>query len=94
MLRLPHGVAPLFDAWLQRHVPERRKRVMNRIREMRGGRLNDPSYHARMRGSGSYARQLHDLFEVACRRAGLGNAAPPLRTDAFRRPPAPQLNLF
>ena len=94
MLRLPHGVAPLFERWLERHVPERKKRVLQRVRDMRGGRLNDPRFGSRMTGDGRYAEQLHELFALACRRAGLTNERASLSTDAFRPPQEPQLSLF
>ena len=55
MLRLPHEVAPLFEQWLRAHYPERADRVLNHVREMRGGRLNDPRFGHRMRGEGAYA---------------------------------------
>ena len=94
MLRLPHGVADLFAAWLERHVPERKAKVLNRVRAMRGGRLNDPRFHARHRGSGAFAEQTHALFELARRRAGLPKSPRELSTAAFRRPADPQLSLF
>jgi DNA repair photolyase len=94
MLRLPHGTADLFDAWLARHRPERRARVMARVREVRGGRTNDPRFHSRMRGEGVYAEQIHALFELARRRAGLAGERPPLSAAAFRRPGQAQLALF
>ncbi len=94
VLRLPHGVADLFDAWLARHVPERRQKVLNRIRALRGGQLNDSRFHERHRGSGPFAEQIHALFEVACRRAGVGAGAIALSAKAFRRPAPPQLSLF
>ena len=93
-LRLPHGLADLFDAWLERHVPERRRKVMNRILSLRGGRVNDPRFHTRMRGSGAYADQIAGLFELARRRARLDAPLPPLSTAGFRRPAEPQLSLF
>jgi DNA repair photolyase len=94
MLRLPHGVKDLFDAWLERHYPERRAKVLSRVRAMRGGRLNDPRFFERHRGSGFFAEQTHALFALACRRAGLDDGLPPLSTAAFRRPQGPQLELF
>jgi DNA repair photolyase len=95
LLRLPHAVAPLFDDWLARHFPERRVKVMNRIRAVRGGRVNDPRFHTRMAGSGLFAEQIHALFELACRRAGLVDEMPPISTEFFRRPKKhPQLELF
>jgi DNA repair photolyase len=94
LLRLPHAVAPLFEDWLTRHFPERRAKVMSRIRSVRDGRVNDPRFHSRMAGSGFFADQIHALFELACRRAGLPGELPPLSTEFFRRPNQPQLELF
>jgi DNA repair photolyase len=85
-LRLPLGVGPLFDAWLREHRPGMREKVLHRLREMRGGRLNDPSFGSRMEGEGVFAEQIQTLFHVACRRAGLARGGPELSTTAFRRP--------
>lgn len=94
-LRLPFGVAPLFEAWLDTHFPERKDRVLGRIREMRGGRLNDPRFGSRMRGQGPYVENLRALFRVACRRAGLNREALHLSAAAFCRPEqAGQLEMF
>ena len=94
MLKLPHGVKDLFTAWLERHVPERRDKVLNRVRAMRGGALNDSRFHLRQRGSGLFAEQTHALFELARRRAGLAGSLPPLSTRAFLRPGGEQLSLL
>jgi DNA repair photolyase len=95
VLRLPHAVKELFADWLEAHVPERRQRVLNRVREMRGGKLYDPAFCTRMRGDGVYADQLRQLFETARRRHGLDSGGMELSTAAFRRPdPGGQLGLF
>ncbi len=98
MLRLPHGLRELFAAWLERHFPERKAKVLNRIRAVRGGRLNDARFHSRQRGSGPFAAQVEAMLRLACRRAGLSDSSPSLSTNAFRRPPdlesTPQLSLF
>jgi len=88
LLRLPHGVADLFQRWLSEHRPDRTARVLNRIRDTRGGRLNDPNFGSRMCGSGLLAEQIRDMFRLARRRAGLDAPMPALRTDLFRRPQA------
>lgn len=93
-LRLPHGVAPLFEAWLAQHFPDRKDKVLNRIRAMRGGQLNDPRFGSRMRGEGIFADHLSSLFRIACRRAGFQRDIPPLETRHFRRPQHGQLELF
>ena len=71
LLRLPYEVAQLFEEWLRVHFPDRAERVLNRIREMRGGKLNDPRFGHRMRGAGPYAGMLAARFEAGCRRYGL-----------------------
>jgi DNA repair photolyase len=94
MLRLPGAVAPLFEDWLGRHFPGRKEKVLNRIRQMRGGQLNDNRFGVRMRGEGIQAEQVHRLFEVSCRRLGLEQGFPELSTSSFRRPCGEQLELF
>ena len=94
LLRLPHAVAPLFEAWLTEHRPARKDKVLNRIRAIRGGRLNDPRFGSRMKGEGIFAEQIKDLFSLACRKAGIVARGPNLSTAAFRRPVPAQPSLF
>jgi DNA repair photolyase len=93
-LRLPYGVAPLFEEWLTLHRPLQKDKILNRVRSIRGGHLNDPNFGSRMHGSGAYADQISELFEVSCRKAGLNSARPRLSAEAFRRPGPSQLPLF
>ena len=93
-LRLPHAVSSLFDQWLAQHVPLKREKVLNRIRAMRGGKLNDPQFGSRMRGEGIFADQIGQMFEAARRRAGIGEEGPSLSTAAFRPPAGKQVTLF
>jgi DNA repair photolyase len=94
ILRLPHGVKDIFTAWLHTHRPETAEKVLGRIREVRGGALNDSDFGARMRGEGIYAEQIQNLFDAAIKRHGLEKRFPPLSTAAFRRPAGPQMELF
>jgi DNA repair photolyase len=94
VLRLPHAVAPLFERWLERHVPDKKERVLGRIRELRGGRLNDPNFGSRMRGEGPFAEMFKKLFVLGCRKAGIGERSFQLSTASFRRPLEGQLPLF
>lgn len=93
-LRLPFGVAPMFEDWLTRHFPERKEKILNRIREIRGGQLNDPNFGSRMRGEGIFAEQMRAMFHVACRRAGLPKREVTLSAAAFRVPAGPQMELL
>ena len=94
ILRLPHGVKELFDDWLRRHRPDHRKKVLGRLRDLRGGKLNDSEFGRRMRGTGPYAAQIGQLFGTALRRAGLARRGPVLSSNAFRRPSGLQLSIF
>lgn len=95
LLRLPHGVKELFADWLERNFPDRKEKVMSRVREVRSGKLNDPRFRSRMRGEGPYAEHIRSMFEVAKRRHGLDRPIEPLSTEAFRRPaPGGQGDLF
>ena len=93
LLRLPWAVRPLFEHWLDEHFPERKAKVLERVRQTRGGdKLYDPRWRKRQIGEGIFAEQIANLFEVSCRRAGFG-ARPALSTAAFRRP-TEQLKLW
>jgi DNA repair photolyase len=86
VLRLPWAVAPLFERWLDEHFPERKEKVLGRIKHMRGGdKLYDTRWRKRQTGEGIFAEQIATMFAVACRRAGMGER-PELSTTAFRRP--------
>ena len=94
-VRLPLGVAPLFEEWLQRHYPDRKDKVLNRIRELRGGKLNDSNFGSRMKGQGVFAEHIQSVFKLAVRKAGLDNPFPKLSTEHFRRPETGgQMTLF
>jgi DNA repair photolyase len=93
-LRLPYGVAPLFEEWLTLHRPLQKEKILNRIRDIRRGRLNDPNFGTRLHGSGAYADHIAELFEISCRKAGLNSGRPALSASGFRRPGPSQMNLF
>ncbi|HEV3409776.1 MAG TPA: PA0069 family radical SAM protein [Chthoniobacterales bacterium] len=87
VLRLPWAVAPIFERWLEEHFPERKEKVLGRVRHMRGGgeKLYDSRWKLRQLGEGIFAEQIETMFEVAKRRAGI-NGRTELSTAAFRRP--------
>lgn len=94
MLRLPYGVKDLFQGWVQEHYPMRADKILNRIREIRDGKLNDAEFGSRMRGEGFYADQIAHIFDAAARKFGLDKGIR-LSTSSFRREARnPQLALF
>jgi DNA repair photolyase len=86
MLRLPLEVRDLFIEWLLAHYPEKLKRVLSLVRSVRGGKIYDPTFGARMTGSGPYAWMIGRRFEAASARLGLAKSRVPLRSDLFLRP--------
>jgi DNA repair photolyase len=80
IVRLPWEVKDLFKDWLERNYPLKAAHIMARIRDMRGGRENDPEFGSRMRGEGPFAELIRMRFDVACKRLGL-NAGERNRLD-------------
>ncbi len=93
MLRLPWAVAPLFERWLDEHFPDRKDKVLNRVRDLRGGKLYDSAWGVRGRGEGIFAEQMSALFDVTCRKLGLNERNDAMSVAAFRRR-LPQQSLF
>ena len=93
MLRLPHGVKELFLDWLETHFPERRKKVIRAIQEVRGGGLTDSRFGSRMSGEGVRAEAIERLFHIHRERVGLGTKAVALSTAHFRREGSAQQQL-
>ncbi|MEI9902853.1 MAG: hypothetical protein WDN06_01885 [Asticcacaulis sp.] len=93
LLRLPYEIKTLFEEWLRLNVPDRAEKVLNHIRETRGGKLNDPNFGSRMRGSGVYADMIRQRFTLAVKRYGLDT---PRRESDFSRFRGgdPQMELF
>ena len=89
VLRLPWEVNPLFQEWLETHFPERAQRVMNRVREMRGGKDYDADFGRRMHGEGVWADLIRQRFNKTVERLGLGalrGRFERLDSSQFRRP--------
>ena len=95
LLRLPYELKDLFRDWLVTHYPLKAEHVMSRLREMRGGRENDPEFGSRFRGNGLFADLLAQRFRKACERLGFNREEVTLEVGRFR-PPAPngQMDLF
>jgi DNA repair photolyase len=82
ILRLPNELKDLFKEWLATHYPQRAEHVISIVRQMRGGKDNDPRFGTRMSGTGNYAELIEKRFELACRRFGLnGHGAPRQRAE-------------
>ncbi len=89
LLRLPYEIKDLFREWLAEHFPDRAAHVMSVLREMRGGRDNDPRFGSRMRGTGVYAQLLRNRFQLACKRLNLNTSGRDVPNTRLFRPPTP-----
>ena len=94
VLRLPYAVKDLFVQWLEDHFPERKNKVLNRIRSLRGGKLYDSTWGRRMSGEGIFADEIRKLFEVSLRKAGMNRSFSALSTAAYRNAGDKQRMLF
>jgi DNA repair photolyase len=88
MLRLPHEVAGLFREWLEIHEPLKASHVMSRVRALRSGRDNDPSFGTRLKGTGEFAALFAKRFALAKRRLGLDRSEHRFELDTSRFRPA------
>ena len=95
ILRLPYGLSDLFAGWLGEHFPDRKEKILKRVRELRGGKMNDAHFGSRMRGEGIFADQIRALFRLNARKYGLSERGAELVAEYFRRvEDSNQLSLF
>jgi len=88
MLRLPYSVKELFVDWLKREYPAKVEKVLNRVMDVRDGKMNDSAFSTRMKGTGEIAHAIEQLFRASCKKCGLNSTYTPLSTDKFVRPSA------
>ncbi|MBZ5495228.1 MAG: PA0069 family radical SAM protein [Acidobacteriia bacterium] len=94
VVRLPLAVEELFVEWLARHMPARSAKILNRLKEIRGGKLSTSDFDTRKQGEGKFAESLRALFEMSCRKFGLSQAGLALATHHFTRDAGSQRPLF
>jgi DNA repair photolyase len=93
-LRLPYSVKDVFTSWLEQHYPERKEKVLGRLREVRGGQLNDARWGVRMRGEGEWADLFATMFKLHRKRVGMREDGPALSTEHFTNGRPRQGTLF
>ncbi len=97
VVRLPWELKQLWEDWLETHYPERKQHVLNVLRDIRGGELNEPRFGFRMRGEGPFAELIRNRLTLACKKSGIRRRAN-LDLDCSQfvppRAPSPQGELF
>jgi DNA repair photolyase len=94
VLRLPFAVEELFTKWLEDTYPNKKEKVLNRLRSLRNGGLYNSDYRSRMVGEGVFAKQIADLFKLSVRKSGITFKGPTLDPTGFISPFEKQMTLF
>jgi len=94
VLRLPYAVKDIFERWLSEYFPERKDKVLNRIRELRDGALYDSGWGTRMAGRGLFAENIRDIFDMGYKRAHFDQGRIHLSTASFQNVQDKQMRLF
>ncbi|WP_109832217.1 PA0069 family radical SAM protein [Reichenbachiella versicolor] len=94
VLRL-NGVLPeIFTNWLDHHYPDRKNKVLNQVKELHDGNLNDSRIGTRMTGDGELSQQIKKLINSARKKHNLNQLFPEWNLNDFRKPSVRQLGLF
>ncbi len=94
LLRLPYSIKELFINWLDREFPDRKEKILNKIREMRGGKLNESGFGKRFKGEGEQVDAIKNLFRLSCKKYGLNKREIKLTTKHFKHKRGVQLEMF
>ncbi len=93
-IRLPMEVLPVFVERITNAFPQRAKKIVNGIRELRGGKMNEGQFGARFEGKGARWAMVERLFEQKAKTLGMDAGPPDAPSPSpFRRPTA-QLSLL
>ncbi|HKI78835.1 MAG TPA: PA0069 family radical SAM protein [Ignavibacteriaceae bacterium] len=94
LLRLPLSLKEIFIKWLEAEFPDRKEKILNKIREMRDGKLNESEIGKRFKSKGQQAEAIRNLFYISCRKYNLNQRNIDLTTSLFKRHPGNQLEMF
>lgn len=94
MVRLNGQIGELFTDWINQNFPDRAEKVLNQIKAVHGGNLNDSRYSTRMKGEGQIAMAINRLFIISKKKHLEGRSLPPLNCNIFSIPPKGQLSIF
>ena len=94
LLRLPYSIKELFINWLDQEFPDRKEKILNKIREMRGGKLNESGFGKRFKGEGEQVDAIKNLFRLSCKKYGLNIREIKLTTKHFKHKSGAQIEMF
>jgi DNA repair photolyase len=94
MVRLNGDIGEIFADWLEKAMPDRKDKIINKIRECHDGQLNDSRFGVRMTGEGRIAESIQQQIRLAKKRFFEGRSMPPYNTELHLAHKSPQLRLF
>lgn len=68
IVRLNGAIAEIFSDWIKKTMPDRAEKVLNQIKAIHGGTLNDSRFGTRMKGEGEFSKQVAQQFTLARKR--------------------------
>jgi len=71
LLRLPYAVKDIFIDWIEKNMPDRAPKIINRIKEIRGGKLNESEFFKRYEGHGESFNVIKKMFYLYCSKYNL-----------------------
>lgn len=95
LVRLNGQIADIFTDWIRHVYPDRADRVLNRIRDCRGGELGEKRFGIRQPGEGELPRLIKEPYRLARRKFFLEPENwPAYDYSHFEQRRRPQLRLF
>lgn len=94
LLRLPYAVKDLFVNWLYNEFPHKADKIIHRIKDIRGGKLNNSEFGKRFAGEGEFAETIKNLFSISCKKYRLNKKDYRLSVENFRKKANEQLEMF
>lgn len=85
VVRLNGALAGIFSDWVVDHYPNKASRVLNTIKEMHDGQLNDSDWGKRMSGTGQVSAMIRQMFNQAKTKYLKGRSTPDYDFSLFRR---------
>jgi len=86
IVRLNGPNAEIFTDWVTRNFPDRAEKVLNQLKDLHGGQLNDSRFGTRMKGEGKFAENINAQIKLAKLKFFKKDAYPQLSTDLFEKP--------
>lgn len=94
LLRLPGSVKSFFLSRIRQRFPLQAEKILNRIREVRQGKLSNSNFGERHTGLGPYWENIEKLFRLWSEKLGLNQEVDFPPRPPFKRPSAQKELVF